>query len=89
MVNHPNRKKVFGLALDQRPSPEQIRALRDGLRMTQEQAAAFVHVSTRTWQAWETGQNPMSLATWEHWHLKVKSLKPVKAPPLQPPAEGS
>jgi DNA-binding transcriptional regulator YiaG len=81
MVNHPNRKKIFGLAATEHPTAEQIRALRDALSMTQEEAAKFVHVSTRTWQAWELGQNPMHIATWEHWHLKVLSLRPKTADP--------
>lgn len=80
MTNHPNRKKIFGLKLTERPTAAQVKAIREAEGMTQEEAAAFVHVSTRTWQAWELDQNPMSIATWEHWHLKIRAQR-RPAPP--------
>lgn len=89
MTNHPNRsRRVFGLLPTESPTPAQVRELRAVLDHTQEQAAAFVRSSTRTWQAWEGGQNPMPLAMWELWHLKVG--RPVRqanpsAPRTRPP----
>lgn len=75
MTNHPNRsRRVFGLLPTESPTPAQVREMRDQIDMTQEQAAAFVHSSTRTWQAWELGQNPMPMAIWELWHLKIGRL---------------
>lgn len=69
--------KIFGLRLTEAPSTKQVKALRQAVQMTQEQAAAFVFVSTRTWQAWELGQNPMPIAMWEYWHLKVRKFPPI------------
>ena len=50
-----------------------VKAIREDAGMTQEEAAAFLHVSTCTWQSWELGHNPMTIATLEYWHLKVKA----------------
>jgi hypothetical protein len=31
--------------------------------------------TTRTWQAWELGQNPMPIGMWELFHLKLRAQR--------------
>lgn len=40
--------------------------------LTQEQAAALVYTSVRSWYKWENGKAPMPLALWELFQIKVK-----------------
>jgi len=53
------------------PSPQKIRTLRASLRLTQQEAAASVHVTLRAWQLWEAGQRKMAAATWELFVIKA------------------
>lgn len=47
------------------PTPDQIRAVRLALGLTQAEAAHWVHVTARAWQWWESGERRMPVATWE------------------------
>lgn len=40
------------------PTGQELARLRDDFSLTQEEAAAQVGVSKRTWQNWEAGGNP-------------------------------
>lgn len=42
------------------PSPEQIKALREKLGLTQAEAAAKIAVGQAVWAAWESGQRKPS-----------------------------
>lgn len=52
-------------------SPDRIKALRAGFRLTQAEAAAIVGVSTRTWTSWETGQRTMPDNAFELFRLRT------------------
>jgi hypothetical protein len=52
-------------------SPERLKALRAGFRLTQAEAAAIVGVSTRTWTSWETGQRNMPDNAFELFRLRT------------------
>lgn len=55
-----------------RPTPDQIRASREAVGITQREAAGLVCVESRTWQRWESGDRSMSPALWELFTLKTK-----------------
>lgn len=53
------------------PTPEQIRAARNALGITQEQAAALVHRKGKMgWYSWESGRRVMCPAIWELFLIK-------------------
>ena len=54
------------------PSPEQIRAFRLRVGLTQTQAAILVHTTCRTWQQLEAGDRHMHPAMWELFTIKAK-----------------
>lgn len=56
------------------PTPEQIRAAREGAGLTQTDAGDLVFSTLRTWQNWESGIRPMSPAMWALFrhHLSLK-----------------
>ena len=54
------------------PTPEQIRALRKSLGMTQTQYGELVYSKLRTVQDWEGGLRTMHLSTWELLHIKAR-----------------
>lgn len=58
------------------PTPHQIRSVRLALGLTQAEAAAWVHVTPRAWQWWESGERQMPLASWELCVVKA-GLHPV------------
>jgi len=55
------------------PTPDQIRAARLSVGLTQAQAAKLIHASSyRTWQEWESGRRKMPQAKWEMWKMLTK-----------------
>lgn len=48
-----------------------IRAAREAAGLTQDQAAALVHVDRVTWARWENGTRAMHPAMWELFCLKT------------------
>lgn len=55
-----------------RPTPEEIKAARERLLLSQEAAAAFVHRATRVrWAEWEAGKHAIDLAVWELFLIKT------------------
>jgi len=53
------------------PGAADIRALRESLGLTQEQAGALIHCSARAWQNWEGDLRRMHPAMWELFRLKT------------------
>lgn len=74
MTNHPNRSADHPA---RNPSPCEIRTAREAAGLTQAQAAALVHASSRNWQQWEQaeGRNVrrMHPGLWELFQLKSAS----------------
>ena len=72
--NHPNRSAGHPA---RNPSPAEVRAAREAAGLTQTQAAALVHASTRNWQQWEqeAGSNVrrMHPGLWELFRIKTAS----------------
>ena len=50
--SHPNRS---GAGPSRNPTPEEIRAARDALGLSQRAAAELIHGTERAWQDWEQG----------------------------------
>lgn len=72
MVNHPNRSRR-AVARSGNPSPDDIRAAREGAGLTQAQAADLVHATWKRWQEWETGRSRMHPGLWELFRIKTKN----------------
>lgn len=72
MSNHPNRGK--GTAA-RNPKPEEVRALRESLNLTQTEAGKIIFCSLRGWQEWEGGNRAMHPAFWELFRLKTSAQK--------------
>jgi DNA-binding XRE family transcriptional regulator len=56
------------------PTPQQVKQVRVEARLTQEEAAAMVHVTGRSWQNWEAENGTsraIPLATWELFLIKT------------------
>ena len=53
------------------PEPEEIRAARDAVNLTQTQAGDLVHAKLRTWQQWEAGDRKMHPGFWELFRIKT------------------
>lgn len=70
VANHPNRSKASP-SLAANPTPEAIRAAREGLGLTQTQAGAVVYAGLRAWQEWEAGARRMHPAIWELFRIKT------------------
>lgn len=68
MPNHPNRSRY---SADRNPTPDEIRAVRTAAGLTQQQAAALIHCTTRGWEDWEGGQRKMHPAFWELFRIKL------------------
>jgi DNA-binding transcriptional regulator YiaG len=60
------------------PTPKEIRDLRLSIDLTQDQASNLLHVSSRQYRRWETGEAKMHLAFWELLSAKIKVLKSRK-----------
>ena len=58
---------------DVSPKPTTIRNLRLKLGVTQEEAAALVMASARTWRAWEAGFRNMPAAKWHLMKLRASA----------------
>jgi DNA-binding transcriptional regulator YiaG len=56
------------------PSKADVARFRREAGLTQAEAAALVHVTPRTWQAWEYGENTMPFGLWELFLLKLSAL---------------
>lgn len=60
--------------MTQSPTPDEVRAARQAARHTQAEAAAAVHLTPRSWRAWEdTGPSSRHMpgACWELYLLKT------------------
>lgn len=57
------------------PNPENIKAAREKLGLTQVRAAEIIGASPVAWQKWEYGERNMPPAKWELWLIKVRDLK--------------
>lgn len=79
MVNHPNRKKnkpehdlPYGSG-KANPTPAQVLAARG--KMTQEEAAALIYATRRSWQDWELGSRRMHPGLFELFNIKLQAVK--------------
>ncbi|GLK78068.1 hypothetical protein GCM10008171_33220 [Methylopila jiangsuensis] len=73
MVNHPKRSTRNRPGT---PTPEQIKAAREAVGLTQKQAADLVQASSRAWQNWEAPVGSpegraMRPALWEMFRAKA------------------
>lgn len=76
VANHPNRSKSAP-SLAANPSPEEIRAAREALGLTQTEAARVVYGTLRAWQNWEAPKGspdhrPMHPGLWELFRIKTR-----------------
>lgn len=55
----------------QPPTNDEVRAMREALGLTQDQAGALVHVSGRTWRKWELAEREMHPAFFELFLIKT------------------
>ena len=53
------------------PTPGEVRAARDAAGLTQEQAAALIYATRRSWQDYEGGQRRMHPGLWELFQIKL------------------
>lgn len=79
VANHPNRSKA-NRSTAANPTPEEIRALRERLGMTQTEAAAVIHANLRSWQRYEAqigtpDSQRMHPGLWELFQLKTEHLR--------------
>lgn len=63
MPSHPNRSRRANSPAAN-PRPADIRAAREKLGQTVEQAAAVIFATPRAWQSWEYGERPMHPSIW-------------------------
>lgn len=70
MANHPNRGAK---GPSSNPSPEEIRAAREAVGLSQSAAAECIHSTLRTWQDWEAGKARMHPGLWELFRIKSAS----------------
>jgi len=70
MTAHPNRSKRPD-ASGANPSPEEIRATRDALGLTQRAAAALIYGTVRAWEDWEAGTRRMHPTSWELFRMRA------------------
>jgi putative transcriptional regulator len=54
------------------PSSSEIKKIRDKFGWTQSEAAVLVHVTTRAWQWWESGERKMPIGLWELILIKTE-----------------
>ena len=52
------------------PTAAQISAARERAGLSQQQAAALVHVDIRSWRRWELAERGVNLAAWELFLLR-------------------
>lgn len=53
------------------PTIKAIKAAREAVHQSMEEAAREVHVNREAWWKWETGKNEMSLTAWELYLIKT------------------
>lgn len=53
------------------PTADKVRAMREDLGLTQQQAADVVHVDARTWRKWELAEREMHPAFFELFRIKT------------------
>jgi DNA-binding transcriptional regulator YiaG len=70
MSNHPNRGREAPAA-----TAAEVRKAREGLGLTQEQAASLALVSVRAWIKWESDEHPISAPAWALFRLRTKLIK--------------
>ncbi len=69
MPNHQNRsRRTISPAAN--PTPDEIRAARERAGLTQDEAAALVLSTLRSWQRYEYGERRMHPAIWELFRIK-------------------
>lgn len=69
--SHPNRS---GSGPSRNPTPEEIRAARGALGLSQRAAADLIHGTERAWQEWEAGNRRMHPGLWELFQIKRKEF---------------
>lgn len=60
--------------IGQSPSPVEIKASREALGATCEEASSLVHSDVRDWQDWENGTQSMHPAIWELFTNKASEI---------------
>jgi transcriptional regulator with XRE-family HTH domain len=65
-----------------RPTREQVIAVRKSANLSQVQAAGLLYINVNTWRNWEAGssairQSVMSAANWELFCLKVFAINEI------------
>ena len=74
MSNHPNRRAGHPA---RNPTSAEVRAAREAAGLTQAEAAALVHASTRNGQQWEQAEGAnvrrMHPGLWELFRIKTAS----------------
>lgn len=60
------------------PTPQQIRAARESLGLTQTQAAELIGRSLRVWQAYEAGSREIDPLMWTAWKIRA-GLEPPQS----------
>mgnify|MGYP000917526335 CR=1 FL=1 len=71
MANHPNRGRAGSPARN--PAPNEVRAAREAVGLSQSAAADLIHSTLRTWQDWEAGKARMHPGLWELFRIKSAS----------------
>lgn len=67
------------------PTPETVRAMREGAELTQGQAAALVHLGqAMRWSEYERGVRPIDPARWELFIIKVGMSRAYRPAPGVP-----
>lgn len=66
MTNHPNRASRAS------PMAATVKAAREALGLTPDQAGAMIHERGRRWTDFESGQARMHAAAWELFQIKTK-----------------
>ncbi|MES2349110.1 MAG: helix-turn-helix transcriptional regulator [Pseudomonadota bacterium] len=57
------------------PTKQTVKATREALGLTQEEAGAMVYTSRRSWQDWEGGQRSVHPGLWELFLIKTKTAR--------------
>lgn len=84
--NHPNRSQTNrGVASN--PKPAEIVRAREAAGLTQQEAAALLYATWRTWQNWESNgpeNRRMPPAAWELFNAKVRARKMLAEGDISP-----
>ncbi|WP_086642903.1 DNA-binding transcriptional regulator [Acetobacter sp. DsW_063] len=59
------------------PTPDEIRARRLAIGLTQTEAAELIYSRMRSWQNWEAGERTMHPGLWELFCLKSATANPA------------